>query len=210
MSDGSAQIRILAVDDHALVREGIAVLVGTQPDMTLVAEASNGREAIQQFRTHRPDVTLMDLQMPEMNGFDAIVAIRGEFPDAKIVVLTTYKGDVQILRAVKAGAQGYLLKNTFHKELIETIRAVHAGRKALSPEASYEIAEHATDDALTPAEILVLRLIAAGNANKQIADQLSITEETVKSRVKCILSKLGASDRTHAAMIGLKRGIIEL
>ena len=210
MSDGSAQIRILAVDDHALVREGIAVLVGTQPDMTLVAEASNGREAIQQFRTHRPDVTLMDLQMPEMNGFDAIVAIRGEFPDAKIVVLTTYKGDVQILRAVKAGAQGYLLKNTFHKELIETIRAVHAGRKALSPEASYEIAEHATDDALTPAEILVLRLIAAGNANKQIADRLSITEETVKSRVKCILSKLGASDRTHAAMIGLKRGIIEL
>ena len=210
MSDASAQIRILAVDDHALIREGIAVLVGTQPDMTLVAEASNGREAIQQFRTHRPDVTLMDLQMPEMNGFDAIVAIRGGFPDAKIIVLTTYKGDVQILRSLKAGAQGYLLKNTFHKELVETIRAVHAGRKALSPEASYEIAEHATDDALTPAEILVLRLIAAGNANKQIADQLKITEETVKSRVKCILSKLGASDRTHAAMIGLKRGIIEL
>ena len=210
MSDGSAQIRILAVDDHALVREGIAVLVGTQPDMTLVAEASNGREAIQQFRTHRPDVTLMDLQMPEMNGFDATVAIRGEFPDAKIVVLTTYKGDVQILRALKAGAQGYLLKNTFHKELVETIRAVHAGRKALSPEASYEVAEHATDDALTPAEISVLRLIAAGNANKQIADQLSITEETVKSRVKSILSKLGANDRTHAAMIGMKRGIIEL
>ena len=210
MSDGSAQIRILAVDDHALVRQGIAVLVGTQPDMTLVAQASNGREAIQQFRTHRPDVTLMDLQMPEMNGFDAIVAIRGEFPDAKIVVLTTYQGDVQILRALKAGAQGYLLKNTFHKELVETIRAVHAGRKALSPEASYEIAEHATDDALTPAEILVLRLIAAGNANKQIADQLKITEETVKSRVKSILSKLGANDRTHAAMIGLKRGIIKM
>ena len=210
MSDGSAQIRILAVDDHALVREGIAVLVGTQPDMTLVAEASNGRDAIQQFRTHRPDVTLMDLQMPEMNGFDATVAIRGEFPDAKIVVLTTYKGDVQILRALKAGAQGYLLKNTFHKELVETIRAVHAGRKALSPEASYEVAEHATDDALTPAEISVLRLIAAGNANKQIADQLTITEETVKSRVKSILSKLGANDRTHAAMIGMKRGIIGL
>ena len=210
MSDGSAQIRILAVDDHALVREGIAVLVGTQPDMTLVAEASNGREAIQQFRTHRPDVTLMDLQMPEMNGCDAIVAIRGEFPDAKIIVLTTYKGDVQILRSLKAGAQGYLLKTTFHKELVQTIRAVHAGRKALSPEASYEIAEHATDDALTPAEISVLRLIAAGNANKQIADQLSITEETVKSRVKSILSKLGANDRTHAATIGLKRGIIEL
>jgi DNA-binding NarL/FixJ family response regulator len=210
VSDGSAQIRILAVDDHALARQGIAVLVGTQPDMTLVAEASNGREAIQQFRTHRPDVTLMDLQMPEMNGLDAIIAIRGEFPDAKIVVLTTYKGDVQILRALKAGAQGYLLKNTFHKELVETIRAVHGGRKALSAEASYEIAEHATDDALTPAEINVLRLIAAGNANKQIADQLSITEETVKGRVKNILSKLGANDRTHAAMIGLKRGIIEL
>ena len=133
MSNGSVQIRILAVDDHALVRQGIAVLVGTQPDMTLVAEASNGREAIQQFRAHRPDVTLMDLQMPQMNGFDATVAIRGEFPDAKIVVLTTYKGDVQILRALKAGAQGYLLKNTLHKELVETIRAVHAGRKALSP-----------------------------------------------------------------------------
>ena len=210
MSAGISQIRILAVDDHPVVRQGIAGLVGIQTDMVLVGEASNGREAIQQFRTHRPDVTLMDLQMPEMNGFDAIVAIRGEFPDAKIIVLTTYKGDVQILRALKAGAQGYLLKNTFHKELVETIRAVHAGRKALSPEASYEIAEHATDDALTPAEILVLRLIGAGNANKQIADQLSITEETVKSRVKSILSKLGANDRTHAAMLGLKRGIIEL
>ncbi len=210
MSNGSVQIRILAVDDHALIRQGIAVLVGTQPDMTLVAEASNGREAIQQFRAHRPDITLMDLQMPEMNGFDAMVAIRGEFPEAKIVVLTTYKGDVQILRAMKAGAKGYLLKTTFHKELVETVRAVHAGRKALSPEASYEIAEHATDDALTPAEIVVLRLIAAGNANKQIADQLSITEETVKGRVKSILSKLGANDRTHAAMIGVKRGIVEL
>ena len=178
--------------------------------MALVAEASNGREAIQQFRAHRPDITLMDLQMPEMNGLDAIIAIRGEFPEAKIIVLTTYQGDVQILRALKAGARGYLLKNTFHKDLLDTIRAVHAGKKALSPEASYEIAEHATDDALTPAEINVLRLIAVGNANKQIADQLSITEETVKSRVKFILSKLGANDRTHAAMIGMKRGIIEL
>ena len=210
MTDGSARIRVLAVDDHVLIREGIAVLLGDEPDMTLVAEASNGREAIQQFRTHRPDVTIMDLQMPEMNGLDAITAIRGEFRDAKIIVLTTYKGDVQILRALKAGAQGYLLKNTIHKELVDTIRAVHSGKKALSPEASYEIAEHATDDALTPAEISVLRLIAAGNANKQIADQLSITEETVKGRVKNILSKLGANDRTQAAMIGLKRGIIEL
>ena len=210
MTDGSARIRVLAVDDHVLIREGIAVLLGDEPDMTLVAEASNGREAIQQFRTHRPDVTIMDLQMPEMNGLDAITAIRGEFRDAKIIVLTTYKGDVQILRALKAGAQGYLLKNAIHKELVDTIRAVHSGKKALSSEASFEIAEHATDDALTPAEINVLRLIAAGNANKQIADQLSITEETVKGRVKNILSKLGASDRTHAAMIGLKRGIIEL
>src|SRR5512133_1264305 len=178
--------------------------------MALVAEASNGREAVQQFRAHRPDITLMDLQMPEMNGLDAIIAIRGEFPSAKIIVLTTYKGDVQILRALKAGAHGYLLKSTSHKALLEMIRAVHAGSKALSPEASYEIAEHATDDALTPAEINVLRLIASGKANKQIADQLSITEETVKGRVKNILSKLGANDRTQAAMIGLKRGIIEL
>jgi DNA-binding NarL/FixJ family response regulator len=210
VSEGSDQIRVLAVDDHVLVRQGIAVLLSTEPGMALVGEASNGREAIQQFRAHRPDITLMDLQMPEMNGLDAIIAIRGEFPEAKIIVLTTYNGDVQILRALKAGARGYLLKNTLHKELLDTIRAVHAGKKALSPEASYEIAEHATDDALTPAEINVLRLIAAGNANKQIADQLSITEETVKGRVKNILSKLGASDRTHAATIGLKRGIIEL
>jgi DNA-binding NarL/FixJ family response regulator len=210
MSSGSSQIRILTVDDHPVVREGIAGLIGVQSDMVLVGEASNGREAIQQFRAHRPDITLMDLQMPEMSGIDALIAIRNEFSDAKVVVLTTYAGDVQILRALKAGAQAYLLKSTLHKELLETIRAVHSGKKTLSPEASYEIAEHAMDDALTPAEILVLRLIAAGNANKQIADQLSITEETVKSRVKNILSKLGASDRTHAAMIGLKRGIIEL
>ena len=210
MSAGSSQIRILTVDDHPVVRQGIAGLIAIQPDMVLVGEASNGREAIQQFRTHHPEVTLMDLQMPEMNGLDALIAIRNEFPDAKVIVLTTYAGDAQILRALKAGAQAYLLKNTLHKELLETIRAVHAGKKTLSPEVSYQVAEHATDDALTPAEIAVLRLIAAGNANKQIADQLSITEETVKSRVKNILSKLGANDRTHAAMIGLKRGIIEL
>jgi DNA-binding NarL/FixJ family response regulator len=210
VSSERAQIRILVVDDHPVVRQGIAVLVGTQPDMSLVAEASNGREAIQQFRAHRPAITIMDLQMPEMNGLDALIAIRGEFPNAKIIVLTTYAGDVQILRALKNGAQGYLLKNTFHKELIETIRAVHAGKKSLSPEVSYEIAEHSTDDALTPAEVSVLKLIAAGNANKQIAEQLSITEETVKSRVKNILSKLGAQDRTQAAVIGLKRGIINI
>jgi len=210
MSVGISQIRILAVDDHPIVRQGIAGLVGIQTDMVLVGEASNGRDAIQQFRTHHPDITLMDLQMPEMSGIDSLIAIRNEFPNAKVIVLTTYAGDTQILRALKAGAQAYLLKNTLHKELLETIRTVHTGKKTLSPEVSYQIAEHATDDLLTPAEILVLRLIAAGNANKQIADQLSITEETVKSRVKNILSKLGANDRTHAAMIGLKRGIIEL
>ena len=209
MSADLRQIRILVVDDHPLLRQGIAGLVADQSDMSLVAEASNGREAILQFRALRPDVTLMDLQMPEMNGLDAIAAIRGEFPEARIVVLTTYTGDVQVLRALKAGARAYLLKNLLHKELLETIRAVHAGKKTLSPEVSYQLAEHATDDALIPAEIAVLRLIAAGNANKQIADQLSITEETVKGRVKNILSKLGANDRTHAAMIGLKRGIIE-
>jgi DNA-binding NarL/FixJ family response regulator len=210
MSSASSSIRVMAVDDHPLVRQGIIGLVSGQPDMKLVAEAPNGREAIQQFRLHRPDVTLMDVQMPEMNGVDAIIAICGEFPEARIIVLTTYVGDVQVLRAIKAGARAYLLKNTLHKDLLDTIRAVHAGKKTMSPEASFQLAEHATDDALTPAEISVLRLIAAGNANKQIADQLSITEETVKSRVKNILSKLGANDRTHAATIGIKRGIIEL
>jgi DNA-binding NarL/FixJ family response regulator len=209
MSDDPKSIRILAVDDHPLIRQGIAGLVAVQPDMTLVGEASNGRDAIQQFRAHRPDVTLMDLQMPEMSGVDAIIAIRNEFPEARIIVLTTYTGDVQILRALKAGARAYLLKSLLHKELLETIRAVHTGKKTLSSEASFQLAEHATDDALTPGEISVLRLIAAGNANKQIADQLSVTEETVKGRVKNILSKLGANDRTHAAMIGMKRGIIE-
>ena len=209
MTADSSPIRILIVDDHPIVRRGIATLVADQSDMSLVAEASNGREAIQQFRGHRPDVTLMDLQMPEMNGLDAIIAIRGEFPEVRIIVLTTYTGDAQVLRALKAGARAYLIKNLLHKELLDTIRAVHAGKKTLSPEASFQFAEHATDDALTPGEIRVLRLIAEGNANKQIADQLSITEETVKGRVKHILSKLGAHDRTHAAMIGLKRGIIE-
>jgi DNA-binding NarL/FixJ family response regulator len=205
----SRLIRILAVDDHPVVREGISGLVEGEPDMKLVGQASNGREAIQLFRAHRPDVTLMDMQMPEMNGVDAIISICNEFPDARIIVLTTYAGDVQVVRAIKAGARAYLLKNTLHKELLDTIRAVHAGKKTISPEVSFELAEHATDDALTPGEIAVLRLIASGNANKQIADQLSITEETVKGRVKNILSKLGANDRTHAAMIGVKRGIIE-
>jgi DNA-binding NarL/FixJ family response regulator len=210
MSGGSSPIRVLAVDDHQLVREGIAGLLGVQPDMTLVAQAANGREAIQQVRTHLPDVTLMDLQMPEMNGLDALIAIRAEFRQAKVIMLTTYEGDVHILRALKAGAQGYLLKNTLHSDLLQTIRAVHGGRRSLSPEVSFQVAEHLSDDALTPAEVAVLRLIAAGNANKQIADQLAVTEDTVKGRVKSILSKLGANDRTHAAILGLKRGIIEL
>jgi len=209
MSGSSSPIRILAVDDHPLVREGIAGLIGVQADMTLVAQAANGREAIQQFRTHRPDVTLMDLQMPEMNGLDGLIAIRAEFPEARVIMLTTYEGDAHILRALKAGAQGYLLKNTLHSELLRTIRAVHAGKKSLSPEVSFQVAEHMSDDALTPAEVAVLRLIAAGNANKEIADQLGVTEDTVKGRVKSILSKLDANDRAHAAIIGVKRGIIE-
>src|SRR5712672_3657812 len=208
-SGGSDLIRILTVDDHPLLREGIAGLVAVQSDMSLVAEASNGLEAIQQFRTHRPDITLMDIQMPDMNGLDAMISIRSEFPEARIIILTTYTGDVQVLRALKAGARAYLLKNMLHKELLETIRAVHAGKKSLSAEVSYEIAEHATDDTLTTGEISVLRLIAEGNANKEIAAHLSVSEETVKSQVRNILSKLGANDRTHAAMIGLKRGIIE-
>ena len=208
MSAGPRAIRILAVDDHALLRRGIAAILATQPDMDLVAEASNGREAVEQFRAHRPDITLMDLQMPEMNGLDAMTVIRGEFPEARFIVLTTYTGDVQVLRSMKVGARAYLLKNLLDKELLETIRAVHAGKKMLSAEVSYELAEHATDEALTEGEVEVLRLIAAGNANKQIAAQLSVTEETVKGRVKNILAKLGANDRTHAAMIGLKRGII--
>jgi DNA-binding NarL/FixJ family response regulator len=209
MSAEPGRIRILAVDDHPVLRGGVAALVAGQADMTLIAEALNGREAIQQFRAHRPDVTLMDLQMPEMNGLDAMIAILGEFPEARIIVLTTYSGDVQVLRALKAGARAYLLKNSLHKELLETIRAVHAGKKTVSPEVSIQLAEHATDDALTPAEVRVLRLIADGNANKEIAAQLSISEETVKGQVRNILSKLGAKDRTQAAMIGLRRGIIE-
>jgi len=202
-------IRILAVDDHALLRKGIAAILASQSDISLVAEASNGREAVQQHRMHRPDITLMDLQMPEMNGLDAMTTILAEFPDAKIIMLTTYVGDVQVLSAMKAGARGYLLKTLLDKELLETIRAIHAGRKMLSAEASYELAEHVTSDGLTPAELDVLRLIASGQGNKQIAAQLAITEDSVKGRVKNILSKLGAIDRTHAAMIGVRRGFIQ-
>jgi len=203
-------IRVLAVDDHAVVRDGIARLIATQPDMELVAEAADGREAIEQFRKQHPDVTLMDLQMPNMCGVDAIGAIRGEFPQARIIVLTTYVGDVQVTRALKAGAQGYLLKGSLRKELLDTIRAVHAGQKRLTPEVAAQIAEHVTDSSLTAREISVLKLIAGGNANKEIAAQLSVTEESVKGYVKNILAKLGANDRTHAVTIGLKRGIIDL
>ena len=210
MSDDTKQIRIMTVDDHPVLRQGIAALISDQPDMTLVAEATNGREAIQQFRANLPDVTLMDLQMPEMNGLDAMIAIRGEFADARIIVLTTYAGDVQARRALQAGARGYLLKNSLHKELLDTIRAVHAGRKNLSPEVSFDLAEHAAEDALSPLEVRVLRLIAEGNSNKEIAARLSVTEDSVKGHVRNILSKLGANDRTHAALIGIQRGIIEL
>ncbi|MGO9931682.1 MAG: response regulator [Steroidobacteraceae bacterium] len=210
MSSNLSPIRVLSVDDHPLIRQGIAGLLAVQADMQLIGEAGNGREAIQQFRQHHPDITLMDLQMPEMSGLDAISAIRGEAPDARIIVLTTYAGDVQALRALQAGARAYLLKDSLHKELLGAIRAVHAGKKSLSAEVSFQLAEHAIDDALSPSELRVLRLIAEGSANKEIAAQLSISEDTVKGQVRSILSKLGAKDRTHAAMIGLKRGIIEL
>jgi DNA-binding NarL/FixJ family response regulator len=203
-------IRILTVDDHPLLRKGIAALVNAEPDLKLVAEASNGEEAIEAFRSHRPDVTLMDLQMPGIDGLGAIARIRDEFPNARIIVLTTYTGDTQVLRALRAGARAYLLKGHVHKELLETIRAVHAGQKRIPPDIAAELAEHAMDDELTEREIDVLKLVAAGNANKHIADQLSIGEATVKSHVSNILSKLGANDRSHAVTIGLKRGIIEL
>ena len=210
MRTDSGPIRILSVDDHPLFREGVAALLAGQSDLKLMAEASNGREAVDQFRRHRPDVTLMDLQMPEMDGVDAMVAIREEFPSARIIVLTTYIGDALVLRALKAGARAYLLKSLLRKDLLETIRLVHAGQKRIGPVVAAELAEHATDDALSPREVDVLRLIAAGNANKAVASQLSITEETVKGHVKNILSKLAASDRTHAVTIALKRGIIDL
>jgi DNA-binding NarL/FixJ family response regulator len=210
MSSVPERIRILAVDDHPLLREGIAALVNAESDMKLVAEASNGEEAIEQFRLHRPDVTLMDLQMPALNGIEAVARIRAEFPDARIIVLTTYTGDVQALRALKAGARAYILKGHVHRELLEAIRAVHAGKKRIPTEVAAELADHAAENELSSREIEVLRLIASGNTNKLIADQLSIREETVKSHVTNILSKLGANDRTHAVTIGLRRGIIDL
>jgi DNA-binding NarL/FixJ family response regulator len=210
MGTSFAAIRVMTVDDHALIREGVAALIANQKDVRLVGEASNGREAIEQFRSHRPDVTLMDLQMPEMNGIDALIAIRSEFPDARIIVLTTYAGDALCKRAMTAGAQAYILKGNVRKDLLDTIRAVRAGKKILHAEVAIEIASHAADDALSAREIEVLSLIAAGNSNKLVADQLAISEDTVKGHVKSILSKLGVNDRTHAVTAALKRGIIEL
>ncbi len=210
MQSSPNPIRLLLADDHPLLRDGVSGLVADQPDMKLVAEASNGREAIDQFRKYCPDITLLDLQMPEISGIDAILAIRSDYPDARIIVLTTYTGDAQVLRALKAGAQAYLLKSALRRELLETIRAVHAGHRRIPPEVATQLAEHAADEQLTSREMEVLRLIAAGNANKLVASELSITEETVKGHVKNILSKLGANDRTHAVTIAIKRGIIEI
>jgi DNA-binding NarL/FixJ family response regulator len=210
MRSDSAPIQILVVDDHPLLREGIAALINGQPDMKLVAEASNGKEAVAQYRLHRPDVTLMDLQMPTMSGIETIIAIRAESPNARIIVLTTYGGDVQVVRALKAGARGYVLKGHVHKALLDTIRAVHAGQKRMSPEVAAELADHAGEEELTAREIAVLRLIGVGNSNKEIAAQLGISDETVKSHVTNILEKLGANDRTHAVTTALRRGIIGL
>ena len=208
--NAASAIRILTVDDHPMLREGIAAVLASEQDMILVAEASNGREAVEQFRTHHPDVTLMDVQMPEVNGIDAIVKIREEFPNARIIVLTTYTGDAQAARAFKAGASGYMLKNMVRKELIDTIRTVHAGKKRIPAEIAVEIAQHHSDDALTEREIEVLREVAAGNSNKMVGQRLNISEETVKAHMKSILSKLGANDRTHAVTIAVRRGIIEI
>ena len=203
-------IRILTVDDHQLLREGIAAVLEGQPDMMLIAQASSGREAIERFREHRPDVTLMDLRMPDMSGIEAIIGIRGDFPEARIIVLTTYSGDVQVVRALKAGARGFLLKGRVNRELLDVIRAVHAGQKRIPPEIAEELAEHAGEENLSARELEVLGLVARGNANKEIAARLAITEETVKSHITKILAKLRANDRTHAVTIGLKRGLIGL
>ncbi len=203
------KIRVLTVDDHPLLREGIAAVLNGEQDFELVAEASGGQEAIELFRLHRPDVTLMDLQMPGMNGIEAMLAIRREFSHARFIVLTTYQGDVQALRALKAGAAGYLLKNMMRKELLETIRTVHAGRRRIPAEIAAELADHVTDDALSDREVEVLRRVAMGNSNKIIASYLDVSEATIKGHMKSILSKLNASDRTHAVTIAMKRGFLD-
>jgi DNA-binding NarL/FixJ family response regulator len=210
MTEEAPRIRVFAVDDHPLLREGITALVNSQPDMTLVAQAATGREAIQEFRTHRPDVTLMDLRLPDMSGIDTMIAIRTDFPEARVVVLTTFDGDVEIHRALEAGARGYLLKSMPPREIVEAIRQVHAGRKRIPAEIAAHIAEHMSEETLTPREIEVLRHIAGGNRNRDIAERLFISEETVKVHVKHVMEKLGASDRTQAVAIAVRRGIIQL
>ncbi len=209
MSD-QARIRVFCVDDHPLLREGIAAIINNQPDMLLIAEAINGGEAIQKFREHQPDVTLMDLRLPDMSGIDSLIAIRAEFPEARIIMLTTFEGDVEIQRSLEAGARGYLLKSMPPKELVEVIRQVHAGKKRIPPELAAQLAEHLGDEVLTGREIEVLRHIARGNRNRDIAERLFISEETVKVHIKHIMEKLGASDRTQAVAIAVRRGIIHL
>jgi DNA-binding NarL/FixJ family response regulator len=209
MSD-QLRIRVLSVDDHPLLSEGIATMINSQPDMQLISQASSGSEAIQQYREHRPDVTLMDLRLPDLSGIDAMIAIRTEFPEARVVMLTTFEGDVEIQRALQAGARGYLLKNMPPSEILDVIRHVHAGKKRVPPQVAAHIAEHMSDEDLTPREVEVLRKIAGGNRNKDIAEILFISEETVKVHIKHIMDKLGAKDRTQAIAIAVRRGIIEL
>jgi DNA-binding NarL/FixJ family response regulator len=203
-------IRVFCVDDHPLLREGIATLIESEPNMVLVAEAASGREAIQKFREHRPDVTLMDLRLPDMSGIDAMIAIRSEFPEARIVMLTTFEGDVGIQRALEAGARGYMLKSMPPQDLLDVIRQVHTGKKRIPPEIASQLAEHFSDESLTSREVEVLQQVAEGNRNRDIAEHLFITEETVKVHIRHIMEKLGASDRTEAVTIGVRRGIIQL
>jgi DNA-binding NarL/FixJ family response regulator len=204
------RIRVFSVDDHPLLREGLAAIINSQADMVLVAQASSAQEAVQMYRKHQPDVTLMDLRLPDKSGIEAMIAVRAEFPEARVIMLTTFEGDVEVQRALEAGARGYLLKSMPPKELVDTIRQVHAGKKRVPAQLAAKLAEHLSDEDLTAREIEVLSQIAGGNRNRDIAEKLFITEETVKVHIKHIMEKLGASDRTQAVAIGLRRGIIEL